>query len=446
MGISRIFGLCAAFLFASSVGAATIDVGPSDYRNFGPNGSHTGSGIKSTFGQQVRLPPTISGPTRILPVSRNAVVPYTSAAARMRPFLSVHPMSVAASAAITGMFLAMEWYFDEDLGEWAVREVENIPPIEGQGWESPLAPGYYSSPNDACMAVIANHSPGSQLSDYTVRSASYGLTGTCYLQNPTLNAPITWVDPQCPSGSVLNEEEGACQQYVGTPVIEGEFTRLAGELPSMPAEQVAEGTGDAMRRHGVAPGFHDTPMTGPSSVSGPDTTSTTTDPVTGDTTITTTSTTTNISYDSESITTSDTTITTTYQNGQETSTTETTETPGELPVESGGGGGGGGGVWPEFCTWASVVCDWLNWTQEEPPPEQDLPAVIDDDFYQEKTISFGSKSCPPDHVINLAPFMPTPVAVSFQPLCDFAGLIYYMVMAASYIIAAYITIGVARNV
>ena len=63
--------------------------------------------------------------------------------------------------------------------------------------------------------------------------------------------------------------------------------------------------------------------------------------------------------------------------------------------------------------------------------------------YEEK-IQFGSgENLPPDYEINI-PFINS-VAVPMQPLCDFAGIIYYMVMAAAYIIAAYITIGVARN-
>ena len=184
-------------------------------------------------------------------------------------------------------------------------------------------------------------------------------------------------------------------------------------------------------------------MTGPSSVSGPTSTSTSTDPATGSTTTTETSTQTQLEYGDTTITTTTTTTTNTYQDGQHTNTETTVEGPGELPVEQ---PSAGSFEWPGFCDWAVKVCDWLDWTQEDPGFEDpDLPLPIDEDYYQEKRISFGSKACPPDHQINLAPFLPNAVAVSFQPLCDFAGLIYYMVMAASYIIAAYITIGVARN-
>lgn len=445
MGLARVLGVCAAILFASSVGAVTIDVGPSDYKSFGPSGAHTGVGIRSTFSQSVRLPPSISGPTRILPVSRNPVVPYASAAARMRPFTSIHPVSVAASAAVTGLFLAMEWYFDEEIGEWSVREAEETPPIHDTGWRytalpecgaSPLFP----SPTAACQAGAAC------LGMEVVELGRDGdMRFMCSVERPGIDYrfPVVTNGIECHPGATYNVIEGVCEEVVPVPVSQGEYSKLAGQLPALPAGSVADATGDAQRRFGEAPGYQDTQMSGPSSVTGPETTSTSTDPVTGDTTVTSTSTTTNFNYGDESITSSDTTTTTTYQNGQETSTTVTTETPGELPVST--GGDGAVGEWPAFCDWASVVCDWLNWTQEEPPSEQDLPAVIDDDFFEEKRISFGAKSCPPPHEVNLAPFLSTTVGVSFQPLCDFAGLIYYMVMAASYIIAAYISIGVARN-
>lgn len=442
MGLSRLFGLCAAVLLAASVNAAEIiDLGPSDYRNFGSGGAHTGAGIRSSFGHTVRMPPTS---LNTLTVTRNPVVPYASAAARMRPFTAVHPASVAASAAITGLFLAMEWYFDEEIGEWSVREVESIPPIEGTGWRMTTGvgcqAGVFPTPRAACDAysACAGFPPGT----LEYRSPTQQI---CSVSRPGNSHTVSITTPglDCPPGSELNVQEGACQQYVSVPVIQGEYSRLAGELPNLPANEVAEATGDAQRRYGMAPGYHDTQMSGPSSVSGPETTSTSTDPVTGDTVVTTTQTTTNITYGDTTITTTNTTTTNTYTNGTHTGSETITETPGELPVTD-GGGAPPAGEWPGFCDWASIVCDWIGWTQEEPDAEPDLPQVIDDDFYQEKEIQFGSKTCPPDYEINI-PFLNSVVAVPMQPLCDFAGIIYYMVMASAYIIAAYITIGVARN-
>lgn len=452
MGLARIFGLCAALFLASSVSAATtIDLGPSDYRNWGTgSNSHTGAGIRSSTGQTVRLPP-LSGN---LNVTRNAVIPYGSIANGLRQFTRINPASVAASAAVTGLFLAVDWAWDELTQEWV--EYELLCPV-----------------GEIC-AIDGNFNPGLMCSREPYAISEFGQVKTVTASVPFSMDGVTYpagtavslrVIPGTdnPPGFINNctnrypegrwpSVEGRFPMLVGTIVSEpGEpelspvppnFSELEAYLPSADPNQVGSAGHDAMRRQGAPlPGFQDQTITGPSSVSGPESTSTSTDPVTGDVTVTNTSTQTNISYGDTTITTTTTTTSTSYQNGQETSTTVTTETPGELPVSS---GGGSSGDWPKFCDWATVVCDWFNWTQEEPPPEQDLPIPIDEDFYQEKQISFGSKACPPDYEIQL-PFLNTSVAVPFQPLCDFAGIIYYMVMAASYIIAAYISVGVARN-
>src|SRR5690606_5654714 len=336
MVLARFVLFAAVLLAASSLSAAeVIDLGPSDYRNFGSSGAHTSAGIRSSFGQTVRMPPTS---LNTLTVTRNPVVPYASAAARMRPFTAVHPASVAASAAITGLFLAMEWYFDEEIGEWSVREVENIPPIEGTGWKvsggrfecSGDELGIFPTPAAACNAAAACDSP--PLSSASIKYDT-DHRFKCTLSSPgerTVNVNTPGLS--CPPGSEFNPSVGACQQYASVPVIEGEFSRLAGELPNLPADQVAEATGDAQRRYGMAPGYQDTQMSGPSSIAGPETTSTSTDPVTGDTIVTNTQTTTNITYGDTTITTTNTTTTNTYTNGTHTSTETTTETPGELPV------------------------------------------------------------------------------------------------------------------
>lgn len=115
------------------------------------------------------------------------------------------------------------------------------------------------------------------------------------------------------------------------------------------------------------------------------------------------------------------------------------------PPESGGGGSiPPDFILPGFCSWASSVCDWFDWTREPLDPEPDLPILVDRDFNEEKDISFGSKSCPPDLEINI-PFLNMTASVPFQPFCDFAGIIYYLVMTAAYVSAAYISVGVARN-
>src|SRR5690554_4507041 len=124
MVLARFVLLAAFLLAASSVSAAvTIDLGPSDYRNWGTGtNSHTAEGLRSSTGQTVRMPPLNGN----LNVTRNAVIPYGSIANGMRNFLRITPGSLAASAAVSGLFLAVDWVFDQDAGEWRKWGTEEL--------------------------------------------------------------------------------------------------------------------------------------------------------------------------------------------------------------------------------------------------------------------------------------------------------------------------------
>ena len=81
---------------------------------------------------------------------------------------------------------------------------------------------------------------------------------------------------------------------------------------------------------------------------------------------------------------------------------------------------------PAFCDWATVVCDWIKWTKEEPDlqdeelPEQQPklknPAEFDHDY-----ISVNAQ-CPPD-VSRAIPLPGASFNLVFQmsPVCDFAS-------------------------
>lgn len=426
MGLARLLGVCLTLLFATSLNAAqTIELGPSDWRRWGEGTAHHRTdGLNMKYGQTVRMPPMNTN----LTVTRNPVISYGGIANGLKGFARITP----ASAAVTGLFLAMDWYFDQDSGEWVKDDLVPVDPASGYFRINNKGTAY-PTPEEACYTAFGDNI-------IEVRYVGNN-TWQCRWRNGSLGGAVG--SYTCPEGSTYDGSVGKCMLGAPVPLTDSDFSDLASQLPSMPPATVGAAANDAMQRQGgPLTGYTDTTIQGPSSVAGPSSTSTSTDPVTGETTTTTTNTTTNISYGDTTITTTNTTVTNTYQNGQQTSTSTTTETPGELPVVV---GGGAGADWPGFCDWATVVCEWLNWTREDPPPEQDLPSVLDEDFAEEKIISFGAKSCPPDYQISLEPFLSAPVGVSFQPLCDFAALIYYMVMAASYIIAAYISIGVARN-
>ncbi|AXH76258.1 MAG: 50-kDa virion protein [Inoviridae sp.] len=124
-----------------------------------------------------------------------------------------------------------------------------------------------------------------------------------------------------------------------------------------------------------------------------------------------------------------------------------TGTGGSGNNNTGGGGGGTAIEFPTFCSWASVVCDFIDWYKEpigEPEPDLSQIIIDNDDFVKHKNISFGSKSCPADYSVRVD-FIGKDINISYQPFCDLAALMYFFIMASTYVSAAYITLGVVRG-
>lgn len=129
--------------------------------------------------------------------------------------------------------------------------------------------------------------------------------------------------------------------------------------------------------------------------------------------------------------------------------TSTSTTPASGEAGSSGGGSSTPVEFPEIptdCDFHPTLCAWMEWTKEPlGEDDHDLSQIMHTaDFSETKTISFGSKSCPAPYDIYIAIVEKT-YQLSFQPACDFAGYLYFFVMAAAYIFAAYISVGVVRN-
>ena len=448
------FVLLAAVLFAAtSVSAAvTIDLGPSDYRSFGPNGSHAAGGVRSSFGQTVRIPPASGS----LTVMRNPVIPYGSIANGLRAFTRINPASAAASAAVTGLFLAVDWSWDELTQEWVKYEFEcpvgQICAIEGT-----FIPSNMCGNNPDAITSFGEVKTVTSSTSFYLSGITYppGTVVSLSVEPRAGDLPanfVTYCTTRYPGGYWPTNSQGNFPILVGTVILEPslpqetptpvDFSELEAYLPAAPAQDVSTAAADAQKKIGnPLPGYQDTTITGPSSVSGPESTTTTTTE-TGDNIVTNTQTTTNISYGPTTITTSETTTTTTYTNGNHTSTETTTETPGELPVTEPSGGGGGVAQFPEFCDWATVVCDFIDWFQEPfDAPEVDWPLIEDQDYEEEFTFTLAA-SCPDPYTIELSLF--PPVQFNWQPFCDLAGFIKPLVLASAAIFAAFISLGIAR--
>ena len=105
---------------------------------------------------------------------------------------------------------------------------------------------------------------------------------------------------------------------------------------------------------------------------------------------------------------------------------------------------------PAFCSWATSVCEFIDSFKEQ--PENDNNTQIDVQNLDETLIfddsqrfSF-SNSCPNPEQFSVSFFGTTQnLEFSYQPLCDFMSMIKPFVIAGSYLIGAYIVMGLSRG-
>lgn len=177
---------------------------------------------------------------------------------------------------------------------------------------------------------------------------------------------------------------------------------------------------------------------GPNSVELPSVETTTLDQVTGDSTVVQETTTLDMVYGTNplSITTNSTTVTNTYQNGTLTNTSTSTVTGPTVDAQP-------LSEVPTDCEFMPTVCEWLAWFKEPiPMPDVELPTPEDQDFEESYSASFGG-GCPPPRQIALTLF--PPVQFSWQPLCDFAGYLKFLVVGGAALMAAFIGLGISRG-
>lgn len=122
--------------------------------------------------------------------------------------------------------------------------------------------------------------------------------------------------------------------------------------------------------------------------------------------------------------------------------TQPNPSPNPSPEPDPDTGGNGSFELPSFCSWATTVCSWMDWTQQMPEGEEpDLKNLIQDvDFVQSKTITFGKKQCPAPISLSFNNII-EPIEISFEPFCQLAEYIYFLIMVSAYILAIRITLG-----
>lgn len=107
-----------------------------------------------------------------------------------------------------------------------------------------------------------------------------------------------------------------------------------------------------------------------------------------------------------------------------------------------------GSPWPSFCSWASVVCEWINWTKETDEDSQPVEVPWEDAPIVESNWSagLGGGSCPSAHTFNVSlAGHSASLAFEYQPICSFATTMRPVVYAMSLVVAAFIVAGLRNN-
>lgn len=100
---------------------------------------------------------------------------------------------------------------------------------------------------------------------------------------------------------------------------------------------------------------------------------------------------------------------------------------------------------PEFCAWASIVCELADWVMDDPPigdqpPDDELP-LIEPELTASWSSGLGGGSCPAPVEVEV---MGADVVFPLQPMCDMASFIRPLVLAFTALLCVYIVAGVRR--
>jgi hypothetical protein len=104
---------------------------------------------------------------------------------------------------------------------------------------------------------------------------------------------------------------------------------------------------------------------------------------------------------------------------------------------------------PEFCKFATKLCSWLEWVQDDELPQQNntsLPTITPDlNTLDTSRVNFNG-SCPAPIALNFSLMgRSNNVKFDYAPLCDVLATYRWVIIAMGYISGAYIIMGINRN-
>lgn len=305
----------------------------------------------------------------------------------------------------------------------------------------------YSTEREACIRVVGSESSGNS---WTLGIQYHSATqrGCTRVWNPAVCpgcgtqtiGTATRTTLNCPNG--IDEQTSTCRTSPITPIplTDPQLDQLVSSVPNMTPQHWAD-LGPLLYDNIPAtfdgPDFQD--FTGPSSIQLPSTTTTSTNPSNGEVTIVESLPSLQLDYSSSpnSITSTPTTVTNTYQNGNltntSTTTTNTTTTTTPTPVAE----------IPTDCEFMPTVCAFIEWYRQPFDEEEpDLSDIIADDEFSETYVFSGNAQCPPPANIST---VFGDFEFSYQPACQWAGMIKPLIIMAALLSAIFINLGSVRG-
>lgn len=99
---------------------------------------------------------------------------------------------------------------------------------------------------------------------------------------------------------------------------------------------------------------------------------------------------------------------------------------------------------PEFCSWAAIVCEVADWVMGPSDPIEDTPLPIEEIPITQSTwvSGLGNGSCPAPRSIGLSVGS---YEMSYAPACELAGFVRPLVIVSALLLGAYIVVGAGRQ-
>lgn len=429
-----IFGLLFAASLSSHAAVRTVIVQPGEITpTYGPgvggDAFIDGRDWNATVSDQ-------KGSRHTVPVTLEKKYSWPTFRGALKNALKVNPGQLALTGVVAGALAGVDWIMSPDNTQ--IQKKQDVPlpytPASGQyAWALSNPNGTpaagFSSPTAACAVLNSMDPSRSHVPIPTADPLRFNCSNSTWW--------TTRYGSACPSGSTYNPQQGTCTTPQLLPVSDADLDSFVGSIsdPSFAASAAPDILSSV-------PGSFDYPDSetfgGPNSIELPSVETTSLDQVSGDTVVKQETTTLDLVYSKNplSVTATPTTVTNTYQNGTLINTTTNTVTGPTVDAQP----------LPEVptdCEFMPTVCEWLAWFKEPMPmPEVDLPTPEDQDFEETYSANFGG-GCPPPRQIALTLF--PPVQFSWEPLCDFAGYLKFLVVGGAALMAAFIGLGISRG-